>query len=69
MDRYLREAWTHIVLADDLDAHMAAVGQAQANAALVGEVSPFEEQRRADSRGNLAISADCRSLWCLWRGR
>ena len=35
MDRYLREAWTRIVLADDLDAHMAAVGQAQANAALV----------------------------------
>jgi hypothetical protein len=35
MDRYLREAWTRIVLADDLDTHMAAVGQAQANAALV----------------------------------
>jgi hypothetical protein len=35
MDHNLREAWTRIVLADDLDAHMAAVGQAQANAALV----------------------------------
>jgi hypothetical protein len=35
MDPDLREAWTRIVLADDLDAHMAAVGQAQANAALV----------------------------------
>jgi hypothetical protein len=35
MDHHLREAWTRIVLADDLDAHMAAVGQAQANAALV----------------------------------
>jgi hypothetical protein len=35
MDPHLRDAWTRIVLADDLDAHMAAVGQAQANAALV----------------------------------
>ena len=35
MDHHLREAWTRIVLAGDLDAHMAAVGQAQANAALV----------------------------------
>ena len=35
MDPDLREAWTRIVLPDDLDAHMAAVGQAQANAALV----------------------------------
>ena len=35
MNPHLREAWTRIVLTDDLDAHMAAVGQAQANAALV----------------------------------
>jgi SAM-dependent methyltransferase len=33
----LREAWTEIIQADDYEAHMAAVGQAQANAELVGE--------------------------------
>jgi len=35
MDPHLREAWTRIVRGEDLDAHMAAIGQAQANAGLV----------------------------------
>jgi hypothetical protein len=35
MDPSLRDAWTRIVSAGDLDDHMQAVGQAQANAALV----------------------------------
>jgi hypothetical protein len=38
MDPNLREAWTGIVTADDYDEHMRAVGQAQANAALVEEM-------------------------------
>jgi hypothetical protein len=38
MDPDLRIAWTRIVTADDLDEHMQAVGQAQANAALVREM-------------------------------
>jgi len=33
----LREAWTTEVRAEDLDAHMSQVGQAQANAQLVGD--------------------------------
>lgn len=33
----LRKAWTEIIQPDDYDAHMAAVGQAQANAALVAD--------------------------------
>lgn len=33
----LREAWTEIIRPDDYEAHMAAVGQAQANAELVAE--------------------------------
>ncbi len=35
--RSLREAWAGQIRAEDYDAHMAAVGQAQANAALVAE--------------------------------
>jgi ubiquinone/menaquinone biosynthesis C-methylase UbiE len=31
----LRDAWTKLIRAEDYDAHMAAVGQAQANAALL----------------------------------
>lgn len=31
----LRHAWTEVVVSDDYDAHMAAIGQAQANAELV----------------------------------
>lgn len=34
MDEHLRAAWTQIVTADDYEQHMAAVGQAQAGAAL-----------------------------------
>ena len=34
----LREAWTRFVAAEDYDAHMAAIGQAQANASLVAEL-------------------------------
>ena len=37
MSSRLREAWTPIILAEDYEAHMAAVGQAQANAKLVAE--------------------------------
>jgi SAM-dependent methyltransferase len=34
----LREAWTRFVNAEDYERHMAAVGQAQANASLVAEL-------------------------------
>jgi hypothetical protein len=45
----LREAWTQFVAAEDYEAHMAAIGQAQANASLVGEL--FEAASpRAGSR-------------------
>ena len=37
MSSKLREAWTTIIQAKDCEAHMAAVGQAQANAELVAE--------------------------------
>jgi hypothetical protein len=37
MDKPLREAWTTIVRPDDYETHMAAIGQAQANAKLVEE--------------------------------
>ena len=37
MNHKLREAWRHLILAEDYDAHMAAIGQAQANAELVAE--------------------------------
>ena len=37
MSSRLREAWTTIIRAEDYEAHMAAVGQAQANARLVVE--------------------------------
>jgi hypothetical protein len=34
MDSALRHAWTQIVTAEDYEEHMAAIGQAQAGAAL-----------------------------------
>src|SRR6185503_8361208 len=34
MDPALRRAWTEVISADDYEAHMAAIGQAQAAAAL-----------------------------------
>lgn len=37
MNENLRDAWTSKVLADDYETHMAAIGQAQANAALVSD--------------------------------
>jgi ubiquinone/menaquinone biosynthesis C-methylase UbiE len=37
MNRKLRDAWRNLVRAEDYDAHMAAIGQAQANASLVAE--------------------------------
>jgi len=37
MREQLREAWSKTITPDDYEAHMAAVGQAQANAALVAE--------------------------------
>jgi len=37
MSSRLREAWTTLIRAEDYEAHMAAVGQAQANAKLVVE--------------------------------
>jgi SAM-dependent methyltransferase len=36
MDASLRRAWTEIITGDDLDRHLAAVGQAQAGAELAG---------------------------------
>jgi hypothetical protein len=53
MDPHLRDAWTHIVDADDLDAHMAAVGQAQANAALV---RTMVEAGPAPSRASMLVA-------------
>jgi hypothetical protein len=38
MDRRIREAWLNGISPDDYDTHMAAVGQAQANAGLVAEL-------------------------------
>lgn len=38
MDRRIREVWLKRISPDDCDAHMAAVGQAQANAELVAQV-------------------------------
>ncbi len=38
MDSRLREAWTKLITPHDYDAHMAAVGQAQANAELTSEL-------------------------------
>jgi 2-polyprenyl-3-methyl-5-hydroxy-6-metoxy-1,4-benzoquinol methylase len=38
MDRRIREAWLNTISPDDYDAHMAAVGQAQANAELVAQL-------------------------------
>src|SRR6266480_2448898 len=35
--RELRDAWSRTIKAEDYEAHMAAIGQAQANAALVAE--------------------------------
>jgi hypothetical protein len=37
MSHKLHEAWRHLILAEDYEAHMAAIGQAQANAELVAE--------------------------------
>ena len=34
----VRDAWTKTILAADYETHMAAVGQAQANASLVAEL-------------------------------
>lgn len=42
MSTPLREAWTSIIRPEDYEAHMAAVGQAQANAKLVTEY--FQQQ-------------------------
>jgi hypothetical protein len=38
MESSLRLAWTDVVTADDYDEHMAAIGQAQAGAALTAEI-------------------------------
>lgn len=38
MDSSLRVAWTDVVTADDYEQHMAAIGQAQAAAALTAEI-------------------------------
>ena len=35
--RELHDAWSRTITAEDYEAHMAAIGQAQANAALVAE--------------------------------
>jgi hypothetical protein len=38
MENRLREAWQHTIQPEDYDAHMAAVGQAQANAHLIADL-------------------------------
>ena len=38
MDPVMRRAWTEIVTADDYDAHMASIGQAQAAAELTAQI-------------------------------
>ena len=37
MTKALRDAWANLIRAEDYEAHMAAVGQAQANAHLVAD--------------------------------
>ena len=49
----LREAWTKLIRAEDYDAHMAAVGQAQADAVLLAEL--FE--RRPPRQGSTVLVA------------
>ena len=49
MDSNLRLAWTQIVSGQDYDEHMAAVGQAQASAALTAELL-MRTKLRAGSR-------------------
>jgi hypothetical protein len=41
----LREAWTGIVEVDDYETFMASIGQAQANARLIGSMLPSEPER------------------------
>jgi len=55
MDERLREAWTTIIQAEDYDAHMRAVGQAQANAELIREL--FEERPPASGTSILFAGA------------
>lgn len=45
MDNKLREAWTKIVRAEDYDTHMAAIGQAEVNAALFVELLKCDPPR------------------------
>jgi ubiquinone/menaquinone biosynthesis C-methylase UbiE len=45
MDNKLRKAWTKLVRPEDYDAHMAAIGQAQANAALLAKLFECDPPR------------------------
>lgn len=55
MDERLRHAWTKLIKSEDLDAHMAAVGQAQANAELVAEL--FESHPPSPGASILFVGA------------
>ena len=61
MDAELRRAWTEIVLADDYEEHMAAIGQAQAAAELtrwlIGSAAPAPGSRQAGSKASRAKEA------------
>lgn len=60
-DRRLREAWTKQIKAEDYDAHMAAVGQAQANADLVVEL--FKHRPPAPGAAVLFVGAGTGQLF------
>jgi hypothetical protein len=47
--RELRDAWSRTITAEDYEAHMAAIGQAQANAALVAEYLQAQPPSRHSS--------------------
>jgi hypothetical protein len=48
MDTSLRRAWTEIITGDDLDQHLAAIGQAQAGADLVCQILLFHPLSEGD---------------------
>lgn len=61
MDTRLRDAWTKHIKAEDYDAHMAAVGQAQANADLVAEL--FKDRPPAAGAAVLFVGAGTGQLF------
>jgi ubiquinone/menaquinone biosynthesis C-methylase UbiE len=54
-DSRLRDAWTTLIKAEDYDAHMAAIGQAQANAELLADL--FARRAPAPGAAVLIVGA------------